>query len=796
MDIADLSYAPELFWTNFPEDFKPSPSNLGFLANSQLLVNFFVNLTKPTFIYAGTNYIRDLETAEYSQELIDKLNETGIDIYFYEPLCFRQLNLEHNRSYYTEFKDSSMHNVVCDELDSVEKFRIKNKIKDINIYATEYRINDLQKNYPNLKFNCFDIFLESINKARHFSIGNVTKKKKFWCANWRYTPHRHIITSYLINFEGVYSWHISCNFELLKNNSWFDLDKLETTDISKFIKVKLGADILENNVFSIDQHEETITVEDYTEVHIPGNISPQITKTFFESYADCFCAIVTETRFAQPFANISEKTINAFRAMLPIIIVGPPRSLEYLRSFGFKTFDRWWDESYDLEEDHEKRMLMIMDLIDYIDSKSIEELNVMYQEMYPILEYNEKVGCDKKNSTEVLYWTNFPDTHKPSSKNLGFLRTTMLRLGFFLNFTNPMIIYTGTGYIYQLEKLEYNQDTIDYLNNVGLSVYFYEPLSFRTAMDHNRSYYSEFKSDVSIESMRSDELDSVEYFVRANKLTNVNVYAGDYKIQLLQNKYPNLKLNCFDIFLRSLDHKMHFDTIKNTINKKFWCANWRYTPHRHIIMSYLVPLSGNYSWNISCSFDKLNDNEWFDINTFKHRDLLRYNRLQSGSEILENNPLYIDLQPEIKIVDSITQIHVPHLDDIPSTFEKFFESYAECFCAIVNETRFAQPFANVSEKTLHPMRAKIPLIIVAPPYSLLYLKTFGFKTFDRWWDESYDLEEDHEKRLLMIMDLIDYIDSKSIEELNVMYQEMSDVLDHNYKIVKSFKQINLNFTVL
>jgi hypothetical protein len=77
------------------------------------------------------------------------------------------------------------------------------------------------------------------------------------------------------------------------------------------------------------------------------------------------------------------------------------------------------------------------------------------------------------------------------------------------------------------------------------------------------------------------------------------------------------------------------------------------------------------------------------------------------------------------------------------------------------------------------------MILVAPPRTLEYLKTFGFKTFDRWWDESYDQEEDHEKRLMKIFDVIDFINSKSLEELKTIYEEMRGILEHNDSIVRT-----------
>ena len=117
--------------------------------------------------------------------------------------------------------------------------------------------------------------------------------------------------------------------------------------------------------------------------------------------------------------------------------------------------------------------------------------------------------------------------------------------------------------------------------------------------------------------------------------------------------------------------------------------------------------------------------------------------------------------------------------------KKFFDSYKECFCAVINETRFAQPFGYFSEKTITAMGSKLPIILVAPPRTLEYLKTFGFQTFDKWWDESYDLEEDHEQRLLKIFDVIDFINNKSLDELKIIYQEMKEILEHNISIAKT-----------
>ena len=60
------------------------------------------------------------------------------------------------------------------------------------------------------------------------------------------------------------------------------------------------------------------------------------------------------------------------------------------------------------------------------------------------------------------------------------------------------------------------------------------------------------------------------------------------------------------------------------------------------------------------------------------------------------------------------------------------------------------------------------------------MKEAGYRTFDKWWDESYDTETNHMIRFKKIIDIIDWVESKSHEELFEIYQEMKTVLEHNF----------------
>jgi hypothetical protein len=70
------------------------------------------------------------------------------------------------------------------------------------------------------------------------------------------------------------------------------------------------------------------------------------------------------------------------------MLAAAPGNLAYLKSYGFKTFDRWIDESYDTIQDPDLRLQAIVDQTQRLCAMSNSELQQMHQEMQPVLEYN------------------------------------------------------------------------------------------------------------------------------------------------------------------------------------------------------------------------------------------------------------------------------------------------------------------------------------------------------------------------------------------------------------------------
>jgi hypothetical protein len=99
---------------------------------------------------------------------------------------------------------------------------------------------------------------------------------------------------------------------------------------------------------------------------------------------------------------------------------------------------------------------------------------------------------------------------------------------------------------------------------------------------------------------------------------------------------------------------------------------------------------------------------------------------------------------------------------------------------VVTETVFDYPTVFVSEKTYKPILNKRPFILVASVGCLQNLKDAGFKTFNNFWDESYDSILDPTQRMLALTELIKSLCTKSISELQDMCRAMESIIDYNF----------------
>jgi hypothetical protein len=125
------------------------------------------------------------------------------------------------------------------------------------------------------------------------------------------------------------------------------------------------------------------------------------------------------------------------------------------------------------------------------------------------------------------------------------------------------------------------------------------------------------------------------------------------------------------------------------------------------------------------------------------------------------------------------------------------------FCNIVTESEFysneihnsAYKTIMITEKTMKAINNFQPFILVSGYKSLAKLKEFGFKTFDKWWDESYDNEEDDSIRLHQILKLVVSLNKLSFNDMNKLQNEMKDILIHNSELYTKFIDTKYNYSV-
>ena len=119
-----------------------------------------------------------------------------------------------------------------------------------------------------------------------------------------------------------------------------------------------------------------------------------------------------------------------------------------------------------------------------------------------------------------------------------------------------------------------------------------------------------------------------------------------------------------------------------------------------------------------------------------------------------------------------------------------FDFQRKAFWHVVAETVFYHKKLHLTEKIFKPIIARRPFLLVAAPGNLAYLKSYGFKTFSKWVDESYDDEQDDDKRIQMIVAQLKKLCKLNKDDLYDMQQEMDEILDYNFEhFYGDFKRI-------
>jgi hypothetical protein len=110
--------------------------------------------------------------------------------------------------------------------------------------------------------------------------------------------------------------------------------------------------------------------------------------SLFDQAADSLLYLVTETVATGRRHHITEKTFKPIAMGMPFVLVATQGSLEYLRSYGFKTFGHVWDESYDSIADPHQRIKAVAELLKTLNDQTAEQRQHMLQQCQEVIEHN------------------------------------------------------------------------------------------------------------------------------------------------------------------------------------------------------------------------------------------------------------------------------------------------------------------------------------------------------------------------------------------------------------------------
>jgi len=210
-----------------------------------------------------------------------------------------------------------------------------------------------------------------------------------WFWFYMYNKHKDNKFNFTHDHNGSY-WH--------KKHDFLYLNKQPRDHRAKLYKKLLDKGILENSVYTdwpkrkLPTDYELPWAQDYPQYGMDQDI-------YELPYIDTVCSIVSETNDNDYEVFMTEKIWKPIMAQHVFVVHGNYLYLQRLREMGFKTFGNYFDESYDLERDSDKRIDNIVSLCKDLRTKKWQDI---YLQTKALREHNHDTMFNKeKLSLEI-----------------------------------------------------------------------------------------------------------------------------------------------------------------------------------------------------------------------------------------------------------------------------------------------------------------------------------------------------------------------------------------------------------
>ena len=203
-----------------------------------------------------------------------------------------------------------------------------------------------------------------------------------WFWFYMYNKHKDTQFKFTHDHNGSY-WH--------KKQDFLYLNKAPRSHRVKLYNKLKDNNVLDNSIYSFTLLEQPIRLDKKYE--LPG-IDPMDYPRFGKDqdiyelpYIDTVCSMVSETNDNDYEVFMTEKIWKPIIAQHVFVVHGNYMYLQRLREMGFKTFGNYFDESYDLERDPDKRIDKVVTLMQELKAKCdngsiVERGNKKWQDIY------------------------------------------------------------------------------------------------------------------------------------------------------------------------------------------------------------------------------------------------------------------------------------------------------------------------------------------------------------------------------------------------------------------------------
>jgi hypothetical protein len=164
----------------------------------------------------------------------------------------------------------------------------------------------------------------------------------------------------------------------------------------------------------------------------------------------------------------------------------------------------------------------------------------------------------------------------------------------------------------------------------------------------------------------------------------------------------------------------------------------------------------------------------------EHNGFNMANEFMLGYDTAKVQELHWKFPHRLKSEPDSSFYNVSGWGDIKSTHS--LTSYFD----ITTETYMEGSYKSFTEKVCKPLMNFQPFVLISFCGALKLLKELGFKTFNGFIDESYDLEPDPVRRLSMAYKEIEKLAKMSKDQIHDWYWQQQDTLVHNHKTFMNF----------